>query len=159
MRESPWVQKHRSFWEEKIHRLLAQCDDKEIAAILFCLWPFRPLTIELRIQTNRWLFTMRIHPRLLWRLQEHIMLIRLKDWKKNIKLGNILTQRFVLVALISSVPRRFFFNVLYVTLHWFRSVPTKLVYSLLILSSGFHRRSREDGQRRNRLANVELRWI
>lgn len=49
--------------------------------------------------------------------------------------------------------------VLYVTLHWFRSVPTKLVYSLLILSSGFHRRSREDGQRRNRLANVELRWI
>ena len=129
-----------------------------------------PLTIDLRIQTNRWLFTMRIHARLLskskWRLQEHIMLIRLKDWKKNIKLGNIVTQRFVLVALLSSVPRRFF------SMFWISEDPfacpdlsplrdslIKLAYSLLILPSGFHRRSREDGQRRNRLANVELRWI
>lgn len=33
--ESPWVQKHRNFWEGSIKRLLAQNNDKEPAAILF----------------------------------------------------------------------------------------------------------------------------
>ena len=85
--ESPWVQKHRNFWEGSIKRLLAQNDDKKLAAILFSLFVW-----------NDWPETLRIQARLLskWRQLERSSWIQSKDWKRSTKPGNTITPRFAI---------------------------------------------------------------
>ena len=96
--ESPWVQKHRSFWYGNINRLLAQYKDKGLAAILSTerviyeatsFW-WRP-TADMIYRSPQ----SQARSLSKWRLPEHTMLTQWKDCKKNTKLGSTIIQRSI----------------------------------------------------------------